>query len=103
MKYYWLIVILIFTVKLLGKKELSSYNIKWMVAYVIYLLWLQVMFYDGIDWNYYATDYTWKAFIIPLSLYLVFPFAWKLLSRWKIFLKIEEFVDSWYNTIKNLC
>ena len=49
-QYYWLIVIIMFVVKLLRGKKLSSYNIKWMWAYVIYLLWLQVAVYD-FNWS----------------------------------------------------
>ena len=105
MIYYWLFIILLFGAKLLKDKELSSYTIKWMWTYVIYLLWLQVAIFDS-NWSKYEKDifdYTLFAFVFPLSLYLFFPFIWKFLSKWGIFRRIEKIVDYWYNTIKNKC
>ena len=105
MKYYWLIVIILFGIKLLKGKELSSYTIKWMWAYVIYLLWLQVAVFD-VNWSKYEEDifdYILFAFVFPLSLYLFFPFIWKFLSRWRLFKWIENKVDRWYDVIKSKC
>ena len=102
MKYYWLIIILLFGAKLLKGKELSSYNIKWMLTYIIYLLWLQVIYFVYIDWEEEADYYLMMAFILPLILYLIFPFVWKFLSGWKMFKWIESKIDMWYNTIRNL-
>ncbi len=104
-QYYWLIVIILFVVKLLRGKESSSYNIKWMWAYVIYLLLLQIVVFDS-NWSKYEDEiweYTVWAFVLPIGLYLLFPFIWKHLNRWKIFRKIEEIVDRWYDVTKNKC
>lgn len=104
-QYYWLIIIILFAVKLLRDKELSSYNIKWMWAYILYLLWLQVEIFD-FNWSKYEDkiwEYTIWAFVLPIGLYLLFPFIWKYLSRWKIFREIEEIVDHWYDITKNKC
>lgn len=103
MRYYWLIVIVLFGVKLLKGRELSAYNIKWMVAYIIYLLWLQADAFDYVDWETEGSDYILMAFILPLGLYLVFPFVWKYLSRLGLFKWVEKIIDGWYHMIKSLC
>lgn len=104
MKYYWLIIIILFGIKLLKGKELSSYTVKWMWAYVIYLLWLQEESFYHTSWSSDdAYVYIVLTFIIPLGLYLIFPFIWKFLSRWRLFKWIEDKVDRWYDVIKSKC
>lgn len=105
MKYYWLIVVILFAIKLLKSKDLSSYNIKWMWSYIIYLLWIEVIVLDY-NWFKYEKDihnYITIAFVIPLCLYLFFPFIWDFLCKWKFFRWIEKKVDYWYNRIKAKC
>ena len=104
MRYYWLIITLLFGVKLLKGKELSSYNIKWMIVYVIYVLWMQAEgFNKEMEWEETIEPFIWIFFLLPLAAYLLFPFVWKFLSRWKLFTWVEEKVDRWYCIIKNLC
>lgn len=102
MKYYWLIVILLFGVKLIKEKELSSYSIKWMLVYIMYLLWLHVDTFAYVDWDTDMELYVAAVFIFPLVLYLLFPFIWKFLGRWKLFRWIEDMIDIWYSKIKDL-
>lgn len=101
MQYYWLIVTILFGIKLLKGKELSSYNTKWMLVYVVYLLWLQAECFSDVIWRDEIENYIVVAFLLPLATYLIFPFVWKFLYRWKLFRWIEDKIDKWYNTIKN--
>ena len=101
MKYYWLIITILFIVKVLKGKELSSYNIKWMFTYVVYLLWLQAEFYAYVDWSDTVEEYIIWAFLVPIFTYLLFPFIWKYIGKLKLFRWIENIIDKWYNTIKN--
>lgn len=104
MKYYWLIITLLFGVKLLKGKELSSYNIKWMVAYVVYVLLVQAEVFNYTrEWDDIIEPFIWEMFLLPLAAYLLFPFVWRYISRWKLFTWVEEKVDRWYCIIKNLC
>ena len=104
MKYYWLIITLLFGVKLLKGKELSSYNVKWIVAYVVYVLWMQAeIFNEEREWEDIIEPFIWIFFLLPLAAYLLFPFVWKFISKWKQFKKIEEIIDKWYCVIKDLC
>ena len=103
MKYYWLIITLLFVVKILQGKQLSSYNIKWMLAYIIYILWLQAEgFNEEEEWSYIIEPFIWCFFLLPLAAYLIFPFIWKYIGKWKPFKAIDNFIDKWYRTIKEL-
>lgn len=101
MKYYWLIITILFIVKVLKGKELSSYNIKWMFLYVIYLLWLQAEFFNHVEWEDVVEDYIIWAFLVPIFTYLLFPFIWKYIGKVGLFRWMENIIDKWYNTIKN--
>lgn len=103
MKYYWLIITILFIVKIIKGKRLSSYNIKWMFTYIIYILWLQAeVFNEDLKWEYIIEPFIWSFFLIPLISYLVFPFIWKYIGKWRVFRAIDEFIDKWYKTIKEL-
>ena len=94
MKYYWLIITLLFVVKILQGKQLSSYNIKWMLAYIIYILWLQAEgFNEEEEWSYIIEPFIWCFFLLPLVAYI---------GKWKPFKVIDNFIDKWYRTIKEL-
>lgn len=103
MKYYWLIITLLFIIKILQGKRLSSYNIKWMFVYVVYVLWLQAEIFNGEErWSYIIEPFIWEFFLIPLAIYLIFPFIWNYIGEWKPFRAINGFIDKWYRTIKEL-
>ena len=103
MKYYWLIITLLFAVKLLKGKELSSYNIKWMLAYVVYVLWIQAEeFNSEMEWEEIIEPFIWIVFLLPLAAYLIFPFIWRFISMWQLFRWLDKTIDKWYQTIKDL-
>lgn len=97
MKYYWLIITILFIAKIIKGKRLSSYNIKWMFTYVIYIIWLQAE-----DFSEDMESFIWGFFLFPVFTYLIFPFMWKYIGRWKFFKAIDNFIDKWYKTIKEL-
>ena len=102
MKHYYLIIIILFIVKILKGKKLSAYNTKWMFYYVLYLSWLHILFYYYEDWDDILDEYIIWALLVPLFTYLIFPFLWKYVGKWKFFKWLDSVTDKWYNTIKDL-
>lgn len=102
MKYYWLIITILFVIKVLKGKELSSYNTKWMFFYVIYVLLLYAeYFYYHEQWDEMLEEFIILTFLIPTVVYIAFPFAWKYIGKLKVFKQVEDLVDKVYTTIKN--
>lgn len=90
---------------LLWHEKLSSYTIKYLVVYSLHTLWnlLCIVIVD-MDFDYYAEEkIEFLAFFLvyPLYIYLVFPFVWKFLKRWKACVKMEVWVDRLYNKLKD--
>ena len=103
MKYYWLIITILFGIKLIKGKKLSSYNIKWMIVYMLYLWIMQAEVYSyEMNWEEESEYFIWTIFILPFAVYMIFPFIWEALSKLKVFSELEETIDKWYNKIKSL-
>ena len=99
MKYYLLIIVILFIAKLLHGKQLSSCNIKWILGYIVYVFWL---YEDGIVYDIeYEQDIEW-ILLYPFELYIIFPFIWKYIGKWSLFKTIDNFIDKWYKIIKEL-
>ncbi len=79
--------------------NLSSYNIKCLAIYVIYCL---IFFFIG-EGNFFNDDVKNAVFqyiAIPLIVYLLLPFALKVIGKWKIVRWIDGAIDYVYRTIK---
>lgn len=104
LKNYWLILTLIVFIKLIKDKELSTYNIKWLVLYAVYVVFMQAE-YD-FDWkNKYFTieEFVWVIFLIPLCSYLLFSVFYRKIQNWKIIKWADHIIDIAYCRIKELC
>lgn len=91
---------------LLWHEKLSSYTVKYLVVYSLYTLWhLLCIVFVGIEFNFYCAEekIAFIAFFLvyPLYIYLLFPFVWKFLKRWKVCVKMEIWMDKLYNKLKN--
>lgn len=91
---------------LLWHEKLSSYTIKYLVVYSLHTLWYLlciVLDVGGFDFYCAEEKIEFLAFFLvyPLYIYLLFPFVWKFLKRWKVCVKMEMWIDRLYNKLKN--
>lgn len=83
--------------------KLSSYNIKWIVLYVIYALWMLAEYDFGFDHNPISDcmeEVIWLLFLAPLLVYLLFPLVYKYIGDWKLIRWIDGAIDYIYRTNK---
>ena len=78
LNYFWIILIAVVAIKLLKGKRLSAYNIKWLILYTIYVMWVQteIGFMDFEDYDD-RLQFVFTIFIIPFITYLLFPLIYK--------------------------
>ncbi len=79
--------------------RLSSYNIKWLVIYLLYCLTIYLIG-QGNFFNDDVKDAIFQYIAIPLISYLFLPFVLKLIGNWKIVKWIDGAIDYTYRTIK---
>lgn len=79
--------------------KLSSYNIKCLVIYVLYCLFVYLIG-QGNFFNDDVKDAVLQYIAIPLIAYLFLPFVLKLIGNWKIVKWIDGAIDYTYRTIK---
>lgn len=100
---YWILLVLILITKFINIKELSSYNVKWIIFYLIYVLWMFAEWDFGFDCQFFSIEeFIWHLFLIPLFTYLLFPFIYSNTKNWKIIKWIDRIVDSVYNKLKEV-
>lgn len=89
--------------------KMSSYNIKWIGAYIIYsiLMWIGFKYslVNAICGNEDYSYYEDVAFliIIPLLTYLLFPVLLKKIGKWRIVRFFDNIIDIIYKSIKERC
>ena len=82
------------------KKRLSSYNIKWIIIYILYVLLLIV----SEEFEYSSQGYiVFLLFLLPFISYLVFPSIIKIIGKWRIIKWADRIIDDCYNNIKERC
>lgn len=79
--------------------KLSSYNIKCLAIYVIYCLFFSFIG-EGVFFNDDTKNVVFQYIAIPLIVYLLLPFALKVIGKWKIVQWIDGAIDYTYRTIK---
>jgi len=79
--------------------KLSSYNIKCLAIYVIYCLFFSFIG-EGVFFNDDTKNVVFQYIAIPLIVYLLLPFALKVIGKWKIVQWIDGAIDYVYRTIK---
>ena len=100
---YWIILILIFIIKCISIKELSSYNIKCILFYLIYVLWMFAEWGFEFDSRYFSIEeFIWILFLVPLFVYLLFPFVYSYIKNWKIVKWADRIIDSIYSKLKEV-
>lgn len=102
-KNYWIILALIVFIKLLRGKRLSSYNIKWLIAYTVYVAFMQAEYDFDWDSSYFFEEFVWLIFLIPLCLYFVFSICYKKIQNLSLIKWADSIIDKAYNKIKDLC
>ena len=83
--------------------KLSSYNIKWIVLYIIYALWMLAEYDFGFDYNKISDcmeEVIWLLLLAPLLAYLLFPLVYKYIGTWKPIRWIDGAIDYIYSTIR---
>jgi len=79
--------------------KLSSYNIKCLVIYILYCLFLYLIG-PGNFFNDDTKDAVFQYIAIPLIVYLLMPFVLKVIGKWKIVQWLDGAIDYTYSTIK---
>lgn len=79
--------------------KLSSYNVKCLAIYVIYCLFF-FFIGEGGFFNDDTKNVVFQYIAIPLIVYLMLPFALKVIGKWKIVQWIDGAIDYVYRTIK---
>ena len=82
--------------------KLSSYNIKWIVLYVIYALLMLAEYDFGFDDQYRNSleEAIWLLLLFPLFAYLLFPLVYKYIGAWKPVRWLDGAIDYIYRTIR---
>lgn len=79
-------------------KRISSYNIKWLTIYLIYVLCVVAAL--GEDIFYEWDTYLIVLIIIPLILYLFFPLLLKVIGKWKLVKFFDRIIDVIYQGVR---
>ena len=102
---YWIVLALLLFARFIFSKSLSSYNIKWLVLYLVYVL----LSYAEYEFDYKSIvkyneveEVIWVLFLVPLCAYLLFPGIYQHIKGIKVIKWIDDRVDSVYNKIKEL-
>lgn len=86
------------------KKRLSSYNIKWIAAYILYVIILLVgdipLSYDKEESVIDSEGATFYL-LLPALAYLLLPLLLKLIGNWKLIKWVDRTIDTIYNSIKS--
>lgn len=103
LKYYWIIIFLIIFAKFDKIRSLSSYNIKCILFYLIYVLWMFAEWDFEFDSRYFSIEeFIWSLFLVPLFVYLLFPFVYSHIKNWKIVKWTDRIIGSIYSKLKKI-
>lgn len=81
--------------------KLSSYNIKCLVIYILYCLFF-FFIGEGGFFNDDTKNVVFQYIAIPLIVYLLLPFALKVIGKWRIVQWIDGAIDYAFRTIEEL-
>lgn len=90
-------------------RKLSSYNIKWVILYIIYVLWVvlaDIRFF-GFEKKPSIEDAVISTLLLllllPFIVYLLFPTLLRMIEKWEIVKFIDKVIDTIYQNIKRMC
>lgn len=106
---YWLLLmtIALFLWRVPKIKQLSSYNIKWILIYIFYIVCLIVGNPTAFGLSVYSNpdgdiEYILiSSILIPYFLYLITPTILRYIGKWKLVVLIDKIIDSIYTNIKD--
>lgn len=101
---YWIVLVLLVLARFIFSKSLSSYNIKWLVFYLVYVLLAYAEYgfdYESIVKYNEVEEVIWVLFLVPLCVYLLFTVLYPYFKNAILIKWIDDKIDSIYNRIKN--
>ena len=89
-------------------KKLSSYNIKWLIFYMLYIICCVFIDYESLGLSGYSNDILGEVIqeiiglliLLPMVAYILFPTIYKVIDNWRVVKWIDLVIDKCYQNIK---